>query len=130
MKIISLQISDDLLERFEKIRSKSGFQSKSEALRHSIVKFIEDYEQFDNLEGYKIMAINLVYPFKDAISEEISEIYSQFNTIIKAITDWRILEKVIEIILIVGEFGIIKDLYYSLSKIKDVTCSIHEIVID
>ncbi|TFG25125.1 MAG: ribbon-helix-helix protein, CopG family [Promethearchaeota archaeon] len=130
MKIISLQISDDLLERFEKIRSKSGFQSKSEALRQSIVKFIEDYEIFENLEGYKIMAINLVYPFKDTISEEISEIYSQFNTIIKAITDWRILEKIIEIILIVGEFGMIKDLYYSLSKIKDVSCSIHEIVID
>jgi len=130
MKIISLQISDDLLERFEKIRSKSGFQSKSEALRHSIVKFIEDFEIFENLDGYKIMVINLVYPFKDTVSEEISEIYSQFNTIIKAVTDWRILEKIIEIILIVGEFGMIKDLYNSLSKIKDVSCSIHEIVID
>ena len=130
MKIISLQISDDLLDRFEEIRSKSGFQSKSEALRHSIVKFIEDYEVFENLEGYKIMIINLVHPFKDTISEEITEIYSQFNTIIKAITDWRILEKVIEIVLIVGEFGMIKDLYYSLSKIKDVSCSIHEVVID
>lgn len=130
MKIISLQISDDLLERFENIRSKSGFQSKSEALRDSIVKFIEKYEAFEKLEGYKIMAINLVYPFKDNIADEISELYSQFNSIIKAITDWRILEKKIEIILTVGEFGMIKDLYYSLSRIKDVTCFIHEIVID
>jgi metal-responsive CopG/Arc/MetJ family transcriptional regulator len=130
MKIISLQISDDLLERFENIRSKSGFQSKSEALRDSIVKFIENHEEFEDLEGYKIMAINLVYPFKDNIAEEISELYSQFNSIIKAITDWRILEKKIEIILTVGEFGMIKDLYYSLSRIKDVTCLIHEIVID
>jgi metal-responsive CopG/Arc/MetJ family transcriptional regulator len=130
MKIISLQISDDLLERFENIRSKSGFQSKSEALRDSIVKFIENHEAFEDLEGYKIMAINLVYPFKDNIAEEITELYSQFNSIIKAITDWRILEKKIEIILTVGEFGMIKDLYYSLSRIKDVTCLIHEIVID
>ena len=130
MKIISLQISDDLLERFENIRSKSGFQSKSEALRDSIVNFIENHEAFEDLEGYKIMAINLVYPFKDNIAEEISELYSQFNSIIKAITDWRILEKKIEIILTVGEFGMIKDLYYSLSRIKDVTCFIHEIVID
>jgi len=130
MKIISLQISDDLLERFENIRSKSGFQSKSEALRDSIVKFIENHETFEDLKGYKIMAINLVYPFKDNIAEEISELYSQFNSIIKAITDWRILEKKIEIILTVGEFGMIKDLYYSLSRMKDVTCFIHEIVID
>lgn len=130
MKIISLQISDDLLERFEKIRSISGFQSKSEALRDSIVKFIEKHEVFENLEGYKMMVINLVYPFKDIISEELSELYSQFNSIIKAVTDWRILEKKIEIILTVGEFGMIKDLYYSLSRIKDVYCSIHEIVID
>ena len=130
MKIISLQISDDLLERFENVRSKSGFQSKSEALRDSIVNFIEYHEAFEDLEGYKIMAINLVYPFKDNIAEEISELYSQFNSIIKAITDWRILEKKIEIILTVGEFGMIKDLYYSLSRMKDVTCFIHEIVID
>jgi metal-responsive CopG/Arc/MetJ family transcriptional regulator len=130
MKIISLQISDDLLDRFENVRSKSGFQSKSEALRDSIVKFIENHEAFEDLEGYKIMAINLVYPFKDNVAEEISELYSQFNSIIKAITDWRILEKKIEIILTVGEFGMIKDLYYSLSRIKDVTCFIHEIVID
>ena len=82
MKIISLQISDDLLERFENIRSKSGFQSKSEALRDSIVKFVEDHEAFEDLEGYKIMAINLVYPFKENIAEEVSELYSQFNSII------------------------------------------------
>jgi len=59
MKIISLQISDDLLDRFEKVRNKSGFNSKSEALRDSILKFIEIHESFENLEGYRIMNINL-----------------------------------------------------------------------
>ncbi|MFX1411786.1 MAG: ribbon-helix-helix protein, CopG family, partial [Promethearchaeota archaeon] len=72
MPIISLQISDDLLERFEKVRNMSGFNSKSEALRDSIVNFIEKYEKFENLEGYKIMAITLVYPFKDLIFDQIS----------------------------------------------------------
>ena len=130
MKIISLQVSDDLLVRFEKIRFRSGFNSKSEALRDAIVKFIENYEKFENLHGYKIMTINLVYPFKNIISDEISELYNQFNAIIKAVTDWRIVEKKIEVVLTVGEFGLIKDLYHSLAKIKDVSCSIHEIVID
>ncbi|MHA1877233.1 MAG: hypothetical protein ACTSUC_12390 [Promethearchaeota archaeon] len=125
-----MQVSDDLLVRFEKVRFRSGFSSKSEALRDAIVKFIENYEKFENLHGYKIMTINLVYPFKNIISDEISELYNQFNTIIKAITDWRIVEKKIEVVLTVGEFGLIKDLYHSLSKIKDVSCSIHEIVID
>ena len=40
MKIISLQVSEELLDRFEKARKQSGFSSKSEALRDSIVKFI------------------------------------------------------------------------------------------
>ncbi len=57
MPIISLQISDDLLERFDKVRNKSGFSSKSEALRDSIVNFIEYHEKFENLEGYKLMTI-------------------------------------------------------------------------
>ena len=130
MPIISLQISDDLLERFEKVRNVSGFNSKSEALRGAIVKFIGDQEKFENLEGYKIMTISLVYPFKEVIIDEISELYSQYKQIIKTITDWRIIDKKIELILAVGEFGLIKDLKNSLSKIKEVNSSIHEIIID
>lgn len=130
MPIISLQVSDDLLERFEKIRTLSGFNSKSEALRDAIANFIESQEKFDNIEGYKITTISLVYPFKEVIIDEISEIYSQYRQIIKTVTDWRIAEKKIEIILAVGEFGLIKDLKNSLAKIKDVICSIHEVVIE
>ncbi|MFX0017349.1 MAG: CopG family ribbon-helix-helix protein [Promethearchaeota archaeon] len=130
MKIISLQINDDLLERFERVRFQSGFNSKSEALRDAIIKFIEIKEKFENMEGYKIMTINLVYPFKDVIADEVSEIYNRFHLIIKAITDWRIAEKKIEVILVVGDFLSIKDLYNNIAKIKDVICSIHEIIID
>jgi len=130
MKIISLQINDDLLERFERVRFQSGFNSKSEALRDAIVKFIENKEKFENMEGYKIMTINLVYPFKDIIADEISEIFNRFHLIIKTITDWRIAEKKIELILVVGDSLSIKDLYNSIAKIKDVICSIHEIIID
>ncbi len=130
MKIISLQVSEDLLERFEKVRKQSGFSSKSEALRDSILKFIESHEKFDNLEGYRIMTINLVYPVKEPIADEISELYYKFQKIIKAVSDWRIAEKKIETVLVVGEFGFIKDLYRSIAKIKDVISSIHEIILD
>jgi CopG family nickel-responsive transcriptional regulator len=130
MPIISLQVSDDLLERFERVRNLSGFSSKSEALRDSIVSFIERYEKFENLEGYKIMTINLVYPFKDITIDQISEIYSKFHRIVKTITDWRIVEKKIEIVLIIGEIETIRDFYKELAKIKDVICSIRELIID
>ena len=130
MPIISLQLTDDLLERFEKVRNLSGFTSKSEALRDSIVSFIEKHEKFENLEGYKIMTISLVYPFKDIIIDQISDLFSQFHQIIKTITDWRIAERKIEIILLVGEIEVIRDLYKKLAKIKDLICSIREIVID
>ena len=128
--IISLQISDDLHERFEKTRNASGFPSKSDALRDAIVKFIENYEKFENLEGYKIMTINLVYPFKDNINDALSDVYSQFYAIIKTASDWRIAEKKIEILLVIGEFGLIKDLLSEISKIKEIVCSAHEIIIE
>jgi len=128
--IISLQVSDDLLERFEKVRNLSGFNSKSEALRDSIVSFIEKHEKFENLEGYKLMTVSLVYPFKEIIINQITELYSQYHQIIKTVTDWRIAEKKIELLLLVGEIGTIKDLYKELAKIKDVICSIREIIID
>jgi len=130
MPIISLQVSDDLLERFERVRNLSGFSSKSEALRDSIVSFIERNEKFENLQGYKIMTINLVYPFKEITNDQISDIYSRYHRIIKTITDWRIVEKKIEVILLVGEIETIRDLYKEIAKIKDVICSIRELIID
>ncbi len=130
MPIISLQVNDDLLERFEKVRRKSGFSSKSEALRGAIIDFITKHQEFDDLEGYKLIIIHLVYPFKDVIIDEISELYMRFNSIIKNVSDWRIAEKKIETVLVVGEFGMIKDLFQKLENIKDVSCSIHEIIID
>ena len=130
MPIISLQVGNDLLERFEKIRNLSGFSSKSEALRDSIISFIEKYEKFTDLEGYKIMTISLVYPFKNITIDQISELYSRYHHIIKTITDWRIAEKKIEVVLLVGEIEVIKDLYKELTKVKDVLCSIREIIID
>lgn len=130
MPIISLQVSDDLLERFEKVRQRSGFPSKSEALRDSIVNFIESKESFENMEGYRIMYISLVYPFKDSILDELSELYTQYQAIIKTVSDWRIAEKKIEIILMVGEAEIIRDLYQRLAGIKELICSIREIIID
>ena len=131
MKIISLQVSDDLLERFEKVRKMSGFTSKSEALRDSIFGFIEKHEKYENLENdILIMTISLVYPFKELIIDQITELYSRFHQTIKTITDWRIAEKKIELLLLVGEFDTIKDLYKQIAKIKDVICSIREIIID
>ncbi|MFX1397074.1 MAG: ribbon-helix-helix protein, CopG family [Promethearchaeota archaeon] len=130
MPIISLQLNDELLERFENVRRKSGFQSKSEALRGAIVNFIKNHENFENFEGYKIMTINLVYPLKEVIVDEITELISQFSSVIKTISDWRIAEKKIETVLAVGEFSMIKDLFQKLSNIRDVNCSIHEIIID
>jgi len=59
------------------------------------------------------MTINLVYPVKEPIADEISELFYKFHTIIKAVSDWRIAEKKIETVLVVGEFGFIKDLYLS-----------------
>ena len=129
--IISLQVSNDLLERFEKVRKLSGFTSKSEALRDSIFSFIEKNEKYENLENdILIMTVSLVYPFKELIIDQITELYSRFHQIIKTITDWRIAEKKIELLLLIGEFYTIKDLYKELAKIKDVICSIREIVID
>ena len=131
MPIISLQVSDDLLERFEKVRKLSGFTSKSEALRDSIFGFIEKHEKYENLENeILIMTISLVYPFKELIIDQITELFSRFHQIIKTITDWRIAEKKIELLLLVGEFDIIKDLYKEIAKIKEITCSIREIMID
>ena len=132
MPIISLQISEELHEKFEKIRIRKGIGSKSEALRYAIVEYIESLEKFEdeNPEIYKIVNISLVYPMKELIINELSEAYSQFHRIIKTITDWRIAEKKIEILIVVGELGLIKDLLLKIAEIKEVKFSIREVIIE
>ena len=68
--------------------------------------------------------------WKDITIDQISDTYSRFHRIIKTITDWRIAEKKIEVILVVGEIETIRDLHKELAKIKDIICSIRELIID
>ncbi len=130
MPIISLQLDDDLLDRFNTVKNKRGYTSKSKAIRDSIIEFIENYEKFDDLEGYKIMIINLIYPIEAGLLSEMSEICNKYRSLIKTMMDWRIASKKIEIILTVGEVDIIKDFYNELIRIKDITSTIHEVIIE
>lgn len=130
MPIISLQLDDDLLDRFNKVKNKRGYTSKSKAIRDSIIEFIENYEKFDDLEGYKIMIINLIYPIEAGLLSEMSEVCNKYRSLIKTMMDWRIASKKIEIILTVGEVDIIKDFYNELIRIKDITSTIHEVIIE
>ena len=130
MPIISLQIDDDLLTRFNEVKDKRGYASKSKALRDSIIEFIENYEKFEGLKGYKIMTINLIYPIEVGLLSIVSDICEKYRNLIKAMMDWRIATKKIEIILVIGEIEFIKDFFNELKRIKDITSSIHEIIIE
>ncbi|GAH91917.1 unnamed protein product, partial [marine sediment metagenome] len=63
------------------------------AIRDSIIEFIENYEKFDDLEGYKIMTINLIYPIEAGLLSEMSEICDKYRSLIKTMMDWRIASK-------------------------------------
>lgn len=130
MPIISLQLDEDLLDRFNKIKNKRGYRSKSKAIRDSIIEFIDNYEKFEDLKGYKMMTINLIYPIEIGLLSEVSEICDKYRSLIKTMMDWRIASKKIEIILTVGEVDTIKDFYNELIRIKDITSTIHEIIIE
>jgi CopG family nickel-responsive transcriptional regulator len=130
MPIISVQIDEDLLNRFNKIKDERGYSSKSKALRDSIVEFIQNYEIFEGLKGYRIIVICLIYPIELGLLTLVSDICEKYRNLIKTMMDWRIAEKKIEIILTIGEVELIKDFYNELIRIKDITASINEIIID
>ncbi len=130
MPIISLQIDDDLLTRFNRVKDKIGYTSKSKALRDSIIEFIENYEKFEDLRGYKIMTINLIYSIEAGLLSVVSDLCDKYRNFIKAMMDWRIASNKIEIILVIGEIEPIKDFFNELKSIKDITSSIHEIIIE
>lgn len=130
MKIISLQIDDELLNRFNSIKDKRGYTSKSKALRDCIVESIEKYEKFEIEKGIKIMTLNLIYNVEIGILSQVVDLSEKYKSLIKSTMDWRIAEKKIEVILVIGDVNHIRDFYNDIVRIKDMTSSIHEIIID
>jgi len=79
MPMVSLQLSDEILQKFDEIRQESGYLSRSEALRDAILKFISEHKQQSSSE-IKRSIISVVYTPDANKLEMFASIEHRFET--------------------------------------------------
>ena len=60
MTIVSISVTEDLLNRFDEVRSVKGFRSRSDAMRESMRSFVDEAE-WEKSEGENQIVITMIY---------------------------------------------------------------------
>jgi CopG family nickel-responsive transcriptional regulator len=83
MPIISLSLSDKLLDRFDDVLSERGYSSRSEAFREAIRAYLMEYEWKDGV-GEGIIAIIVLLHDKKTSKETLSLLHHEYEDIVRA----------------------------------------------
>ncbi|TFG20825.1 MAG: ribbon-helix-helix protein, CopG family [Promethearchaeota archaeon] len=119
MPMVSLQLSDDTLQKFDKVQRESGYLSRSEALRDAILKFIGEQEQKQDTSEIKRSIVTVVYKSDPTKMEMFSSIEQRFDDIVKTFTEYMMKDQILRIYVIIGKLSRINDFTESFNKIKD-----------
>lgn len=119
MPMVSLQLPDDILKRFDEYQQESGFNSRSEALRGAILNCLNSTADLNKLKGLKRMIISVLYePDLESI-EGLSRTDHIFEDIIKIYSEYMLEKERIKTYTVIGDIAKIKDLMADLRKIRN-----------
>ena len=119
MPMVSLQLSDETLQKFDKVQRESGYLSRSEALRDAILKFIGEQEQKQDTSEIKRSIITVVYKSDPSKLEMFSGIEQRFDDIVKTFSEYMMKDQTLRIYVIIGKLSRINDFTQSFNKIKE-----------
>ena len=119
MPMVSLQLSDDILQKFDKVQRESGYLSRSEALRDAILKFIGEQEQKQQTSEIKRSIVTLVYKPDSSKLEMFAGIEHRFEEVVKSFSEYMLDEQTLRIYVVIGKLSRINDFTQSFNKIKE-----------
>lgn len=119
MPMVSLQLSDDILQKFDKVQRESGYLSRSEALRDAILKFIADQERKQNTSDIKRTIATVAYKPDPNKQELFASIEHRFEDIVKSFSEYMLDDQTLRIYVVIGELSRINDFTQSFNKIKE-----------
>ncbi len=119
MPMVSLQLSDDILQKFDDIRQESGYLSRSEALRDAILKFISGHKQQHSSSEIKRSIIPVVYTPDATKLEMFASIEHRFEDVVKSFSEYMLDDQTLRIYVVIGALSRINDFMQAFNKIKD-----------
>jgi CopG family nickel-responsive transcriptional regulator len=129
MPIISLQISQDLMDQFDQIQKELGFNSRSEALREAILTFLRINQDKTGTEGHRIATITVYHDVREDIMNTFSELIAEYDDIVKSVHQYNLKKTIIKVLITAGEGIEIQDLYKKLTTDKNFFATISYVII-
>ncbi len=109
MTIISVSLSEKLLEEIDTLKEEVGFSGRSEIIRASTRLLIADNEEKKNLKGYIHSILILIHPKKS--EDKVTEIKHNFEDIINTQIHSHLEEnQCLELFILEGDAGRIREL--------------------
>jgi len=127
--MISLQISQDLMEKFDNIQRELNFSSRSEALREAILAFLQHHSDKVDHSGHNIATITVTHPVREDLMNQFSEIIEKYDPLIKSIYEYNIKNTIVKVLMVAGDGNEIDDLYKKLTTERYFTASLSFILI-
>lgn len=116
-KIISISMDEALAGEIEKLQ-KDGFSGRSEIFRRGLKYMLEDSKSMENLRGHVDC---IMFAMHSRAEDKFSKILHKDDDLIKTQLHSKFCnDKCLEIFVLHGESGRIKNLYNSLKKNKSI----------
>ena len=117
-KIISVSMDEDLAEELEKFQREMSFGGRSEILRHGLSLMLEDSKSMEKLRGHVDC---ILFVMHSKAENKFSKTIHRNDDLIKTQLHSKFCnDKCLEIFVMHGESGRIKNLYNELRKNKKI----------
>jgi metal-responsive CopG/Arc/MetJ family transcriptional regulator len=123
-EMVSLQIPEDVLSKFDEVQRQSGYTSRSEALRSAILLFIKSKQVLKKEKGIKKAVISVFYKVEFDTLENISKIDNRFSEIIKTFSEFAV-GKTIRVYIVIGKIDRLNDFFQAFNVIRDIQTNMH-----
>ena len=127
--MISLQVTKELVDEFDKIRKDLGFSSRSEALRESILFFIKENQTKTVQTGHKIASITVQHDIREDILDLFDETTRNYANLVKSMNQYNLKKKMVKTLIAAGDASEIDELYNAFATQRLFQCTLTYLVI-
>ena len=127
--MISLQISQDLVNKLDEIQEKLEYSSRSETLRESVLFFIQEHQEELPIKGHKIAVIIVVHEAREDILDKFSLQVEKYENIVKAVVDLTDVGNRLQDLIVAGSGEEIGDLFHELNSERLFQSSITYVIV-
>lgn len=118
MTIVSISVSEELLEKFDEIMTVKGFRSRSDAMRESMRSFVDETE-WESSSGENQIVITMIYDEVGPRSE-LSVLQHRYEEIQMMLHLHLEKGQCMEVFIARGENSKLKEILAKLRKVKGV----------